>query len=286
MKAWIELHDGSTVPLGADCYFGRSPANTIQLHAPSASRRHAHIHAQGIEGDVEHWLVDLGSTNGTLCNGRRIIIPCRLQDGDAISILGETFVFRAEAAPRTALNFDADMPATVVVRDRQDCWMLMLDVKRYTALSHQLDSDTLSLKVGTWLRRCRDAVEAAGGVVDKFLGDAIFVYWKQSSDAPALVAAAIGKLAAIQQQRDLDFRIVLHYGPANVTGGSGGADNVSGPEVIWAFRMEKVCSQLGSDSLVSEAARTVLPPSCQCEPLGSFPLDGFKGTYPMHQLVG
>ena len=196
MSAWIEKSDGSRVAIETNCYFGRAHANTVQLQSPGASRRHAHLHAQRAEGGTEYWIADLGSTNGTLRNGKRVTIPCRLKDGDVITIMDEGFVFRtAEEAANASLETTA--PPTELVRASQQCWLLMVDIKRYTNLSRQLDTDTLSLKVGTWLRQCRDAIEGAGGVVDKFLGDAIFAYWKHSPEAPDQVAGALAAAAPV-----------------------------------------------------------------------------------------
>jgi adenylate cyclase len=284
MKAWIETPGGERIEIAANCYLGRSSANSVRLQSVAASRRHAHIHAQEADHGTEYWIADLGSTNGTLRNGKRITIPCRLRDGDKIDILEDGFVFHVEATPDHA-SLDSEAPATVAVRASQLCWLLMLDIKRYTILSRQLDTDTLSLKVGTWLRQARDIIEPAGGVVDKFLGDAIFAYWKDDALAPMRVGESLQKLVQMQAARDPDFRIVLHRGPAVMAGGAGGADNLSGPEVISVFRMEKVCSGLGDDSILSEAARAALPPDCATEPVGSHALDGFPGTHAMHRLA-
>ncbi|HEY5078716.1 MAG TPA: adenylate/guanylate cyclase domain-containing protein [Opitutaceae bacterium] len=284
MKAWIETTGGERIELSANCYLGRSSSNSVHLKSVAASRRHAHIHAQEADNGTEYWIADLGSTNGTLRNGKRITIPCRLRDGDKIDILEDAFTFHLEEAPALA-TLESNAPFTVPVRAKQQVWFLMLDIKRYTILSRQLDTDTLSLKVGTWLRQARDVIEPSGGVVDKFLGDAIFAYWKHDALAPMRVSEALQKLVLMQAAKDPDFRIVLHHGAAVVSGGAGGADNLSGPEVISVFRMEKVCSGLGNDSIVSEPARAGLPPTCLTEPVGSHPLDGFPGTHVMHRLA-
>jgi adenylate cyclase len=285
MNAWIETSTGEKIPLAANCYLGRAISNTVCLKSVAASRRHAHIHAQEDDRGTEYWIADLGSTNGTLRNGKRITIPGRLRDGDRIDILEDSFVFHLESAT-TFPTYDGDSPATVAVRAQPLCWLLMLDIKRYSVLSRQLDTDTLSLKVGTWIRQCRDTVEASGGVVDKFLGDAIFAYWKQDALAPERVREVLKQLTVLQRARDPDFRIVLHLGLATMAGGAGGADNLSGPEVICVFRMEKVCSQQQLDAIISDAASVELPKACATEPVGSFPLDGFPGTHPMHRLAG
>ena len=288
MNAWIEIPDGARIALEANCYFGRSHVNTVQLQSPGASRRHALIHGQQSESGTEYWLADLGSTNGTLCNSRRVTLPTRLKDGDVISILGESFVFHrlTEAANSSAPFATTNAAATVKVRARQPSWLLMLDIKGYTKLSCQLDADTLGPKIGQWLRQSRDAIEASGGVVDKFLGDAVFVYWKADADTAARVAGAVRQLVEQQRLRDPDFRIVLHRGEANLEGGAGGADNLSGPDVIKVFRMEKVCSKLGADSILSGEATAALAGSLDCDSLGHHPLDGFSGTFEMFRLHG
>ncbi|MCX6953664.1 MAG: FHA domain-containing protein, partial [Verrucomicrobia bacterium] len=176
MNAWIETPDGTQIPIKSNCHFGRLASNEVRLASSGASRRHAHIHAQQSDHHVEYWLADLGSTNGTLLNGRRVTIPCRLKSGDGIRIADEQFVFKMDF---TAFGPAAEIEAmpTVAVRASQRCWFLMVDIKRYTSLATQLDTDVLAQKVGTWLRQCRDIIESEGGVVDKFLGDAIFAYW-------------------------------------------------------------------------------------------------------------
>jgi adenylate cyclase len=284
MNAWLENTGGEKIPIASNCYLGRAISNSVVLQSASASRRHAHIHAQEDIRGTEYWIADLGSTNGTLRNGKRITIPCRLKDGDSIHILDDCFIFHVEAKNAYSTN-DGSASETVPVRAQELCWLVMLDIKRYTILSRQLDTDTLSLKVGTWLRQCRDTVQASGGVVDKFLGDAILAYWKQDAGAPERVSEALKLLGKLQKNRDPDFRIVVHLGMVTMAGGAGGADNLSGPEVIRVFRMEKICSGLGLDVILGEAARDAIPKSCVTEAAGSHPLDGFEGTHAMFRLL-
>jgi adenylate cyclase len=284
MNAWIEYSENGRIAVESNCYFGRLASNTVHLRSPSASRRHAHIHIQQADNHVEYWLADLGSTNGTLLNGKRITIPCRLKNGDGIKIGEEEFVFRVEFTALTPMH-EATTPATTPVRASQRCWFVMIDIKRFTTLATTLETDVLAQKVGTWLRRSRDAIEGAGGVVDKILGDAVFAYWQHSTSSPAAVAGALGQLVELQQAHDPDFRLVLHHGHATISGGAGGADNLSGSDVIYVFRMEKVAAKLGSDSIVSAAAREALGAHFSTESLGAHPLDGFPGVHDMFKLV-
>jgi pSer/pThr/pTyr-binding forkhead associated (FHA) protein len=66
---------------------GRQADCDLVLHDEQASRRHAQVEP-GPEGFV---LVDLGSTNGTLLNGRPVDGPAPLAPGDRI-VVGDTIV--------------------------------------------------------------------------------------------------------------------------------------------------------------------------------------------------
>jgi hypothetical protein len=65
---------------------GRSRDADVQIEDPNISRRHAEIVQEG----SAYWLVDLGSTNGTEVDGRRVQ-RARLDDGSRFT-LGETTV--------------------------------------------------------------------------------------------------------------------------------------------------------------------------------------------------
>jgi hypothetical protein len=63
---------------------GRSRDCDIQLADANVSRQHAELRQEG----ASYWIVDLGSTNGTEVNGKRVK-RAKLQDGDRI-MLGST----------------------------------------------------------------------------------------------------------------------------------------------------------------------------------------------------
>ena len=90
MEAWLERGSDQHT-LQGNCSIGRAILNTIVLDSPKVSRLHSIVH---LEDNGAFWLVDLGSSNGTLLNKRRIHEPVRLHDGDEINIGGEAFVFR------------------------------------------------------------------------------------------------------------------------------------------------------------------------------------------------
>ena len=84
-------------PLGEGAVvLGREAFNDIVVYDPEVSRRHTQISFQ--EG--RYIIEDLGSTNGTFVNGRRVNTPMPLHNGDVIEI-GEAarIIFSSTADP-------------------------------------------------------------------------------------------------------------------------------------------------------------------------------------------
>src|SRR5271156_3014698 len=75
---------------------GSHPKNDVVADDTTVSRRHATItrKADGFE------LADLGSTNGTFINGRRLSEPVVLKPGDEIKFGSVRFAFNPQSAPR------------------------------------------------------------------------------------------------------------------------------------------------------------------------------------------
>jgi len=77
-------HDITT----ARVVLGRSRGCDVRVSDLNVSRRHAELRQEG----TTYWIVDLGSMNGTLVNGRRVERE-RLRDGDRITLGESEIVF-------------------------------------------------------------------------------------------------------------------------------------------------------------------------------------------------
>ena len=110
---------GRTFPLAPGVTtFGRRVESTVVIQGdPYVSGSHAQIVA---DGDV-FVLTDVGSTNGTLLNGRRLVIgePETLTPGDTILIGGTALRFEMLEAPEEADAGEADAGEAVAAEPRE-----------------------------------------------------------------------------------------------------------------------------------------------------------------------
>lgn len=80
-------------PTGDRALIGRAPEADLQLLDSGVSRRHAQL----VFADGAWWLEDLGSTNGTLVNGRQVS-RAELADGDRVELGGCVLLYREAPA--------------------------------------------------------------------------------------------------------------------------------------------------------------------------------------------
>ena len=92
-----------------DCLIGRGDECQVRTNSPLVSRQHCLVHVTNDSAIVR----DLGSTNGTLVNGKRILNEHELASGDLVQIGPVVFEFRdvsnenGEAAPAIRVDSGA-----------------------------------------------------------------------------------------------------------------------------------------------------------------------------------
>src|SRR6476620_1104798 len=272
--AWLEAADGGRHPIKGSCSIGRAGANTVVLESPKVSRRHALIHLQNIG---ELWLIDFGSSNGTFLNKRRIHHPIRLRDGNYITIGDQLFTFRQPVTISEEHKSDV-MQRTLREIESISCWLLVADIRGFTPLSRQLQSEDLNVLLGAWIFSCKEIIENQRGIINKYLGDGFLAYWPEAATSPEEIAAVSSALKELQRNESPAFRMVTHSGPVAIGGvASMGEESLMGREVNLIFRLEKLAGSLGEACCLSETARGKLHGLVATRLLGEFELKGFEG---------
>ncbi len=254
-SAWLEREDGERISLHGICTFGRVHGNTVVLPTPKISRRHAMIHEQ----DNEFWLVDLGSTNGIAVNENRVTHPVRLRDDDRIQVPDNLWKFKVlvkaapTAKPRRAPPLKQNRMTVADVRLTK-CWILLADLQGFTQMSQQVEADKLAPMVGSWIADCQAILLKHRGVLAKFLGDGFMAYWDDRDDTTCAIASACKDFQVLQMAAP-PFRVIVHYGVISFGGHSPDASHTMiGPELNFAFRLEKVAARLNLPWILSDAA--------------------------------
>jgi class 3 adenylate cyclase len=155
----------------------------------------------------------------------------------------------------------AELIRTEVIRDieeRKVVTVLFADLVGFTARSEELDPEDVRAILSRYYARLRSDLEAHGGTVEKFIGDAVMAVFgapiARGDDPERAVRAALAIRESMErmneedQRLDLQLRVGVNTGEAIVTLGSeapSGEGMVAGDVVNTASRLQTAAPQNG-----------------------------------------
>ncbi len=171
-------------------------------------------------------------------------------------------------------------PEAMLVGDKRQLAVMFTDIRGFTTISEKLPPEQIVESLNAYFGPMVDVVQAHGGIVDKYIGDAIMAFFgapvKHDNDALQAVSCGFGMLEALaafnarQSQRGkatFSVGIGINYG--EVTVGNIGSDKkmdytVIGDMVNLASRLEGLTKLYRVPFLVSEPVYRLVSSRVQC----------------------
>jgi adenylate cyclase len=225
---------------------GRGDDNQFIVKDRCISRNHAMIQYTDA-GD--HYLIDLGSSNGTFVNGRRVSIPVTIHDGDTVTFGQTEFEFHC---PKIDGSLSLDTAGTIdgtitsILHLRKLMSVMVVDMRNR----------------GSW--------------VDKYIGDALMALWfhngetvtKQEMMNILLALDDLNKMTReLSQHYPLPFELKIGAGINTgyaMIGNAGSGDQPDytalGDTVNAAFRLEAITKELNAEIALGSATYRYLAP--------------------------
>jgi class 3 adenylate cyclase len=148
--------------------------------------------------------------------------------------------------------------------DQQVVTILCCDIRGFTSLSERLNPSQLIAFINKLWDSLARVVSRKGGVIDKFLGDALLCIFEGTDSAHRAVACGVEMLAAVRAfntqenqppDQTVQIGIGLHTGPV-ILGTVGSPERmdstVLGLTVNLAKRLEEITRPLGVDMIISD----------------------------------
>ena len=174
--------------------------------------------------------------------------------------------------------------------ETRDITVLFSDIRSFTTLSETLTPRELVTLLNRYLTPVSRAIQAEGGYIDKYIGDAVMALFNAPVDLAhhpdAACRAAVGMLRALegfntdqaeQGRPTLDIGIGIHTGEA-VVGNMGSEERINytalGDSVNVASRLEGLTKDYDRRILITGQTRDRLQEAWQTEFLGSVQVKG------------
>jgi class 3 adenylate cyclase len=194
---------------------------------------------------------------------------------------GASLQATARSAPAAAPP-PAAAPDVTATAERRLVSVLFADLVGFTALSEQHDAEEVRELLTTYFETCKALITRYGGVVEKFIGDAVMAVWgapvAHEDDAERAVRAALDLVDAVAAMGaetgapELRARAGVLTGEAAVTLSAVGQGMVAGDLVNTASRIE--AEALPGTVLVGDATRRATEAAVVYEDLGERELKG------------
>ncbi len=166
--------------------------------------------------------------------------------------------------------------------------ILFADLVGFTAASEGRDAEETRELLSRYFEICRAVIERYGGVVEKFIGDAVMAVWgtpaATEDDAERAVRAALELVAAMPELHpDVDARAAVLTGEAAVTIGAEAQGMVAGDIVNTASRVQSTADS--GTVLVDEATRLAADAAIAFEGAGEHLFKGKSTPLPLWRAL-
>jgi adenylate cyclase len=185
---------------------------------------------------------------------------------------------------------------------REEITVLFSDVQDFTAIAESADPDTLMHQMSRYFSALAEAFLAEGGTIDKFIGDAVMVFWNAPNPQHdhverACRAAVAARLACEKLNSQFETeglkpfftRFGIHVGDA-VVGNLGSIERMNytalGNTVNLAARLEDLNKQFGTAILVSEGVYLRVRHCFQFRSIESVIAKGMTKATRIFELIG
>lgn len=184
---------------------------------------------------------------------------------------------------------------------RRNMTVLFSDLRGFTSLSEGLKPEELVQILNRYLHEMTDIVFEEGGVLDKYIGDAVMAFWNapfdQDDHAMRAVRTAIKmkeKLKEMNDKRvfgDIQLRVGIGLNTGEMVVGNIGGERrydytVIGDSVNTASRTEGLCKPYGVEIIVTEYTKNELDDAFAFRRLDRVAVKGKKEPMRIYEVLG
>ena len=160
--------------------------------------------------------------------------------------------------PRQVKKLQDNPGSLVLGGERRYCTFLFTDVRGFTAMSEKLEPEEVTKIMNKALTIQADAVKEYGGMVDKYIGDAMMAIFNAPIDLPNHETAAVLCAKEIQEnikKADIDVEIGVGVNTGYAVIGNMGSNTrfdytAIGDAVNLAARLESSTKEVGEDIVI------------------------------------
>lgn len=186
--------------------------------------------------------------------------------------------------------------------ERRTMSVLFSDLRGFTTLSEGLSPEALVDVLNTYLNEMTNIVFEEGGVLDKYIGDAVMAFWNAPLDQPDHAARSVRTAIRMRDKLDemnregvfpkgIELKVGVGINSGDMVVGNIGADvrydyTVIGDSVNLASRTESLCKEYGVLIIITKNTLDRLGEGFVTRELDSVAVKGKKEPVKIYEVLG
>lgn len=211
--------------------------------------------------------------------------------------------FETYVPKRLVARLMAQGDGAVARSEEREVTVMFTDIAGFTRLAEGMDAETTAAFLNDHFRLLATEIEATGGTIDKFIGDAVMAFWGAPEALDNHAAAAVSAAERIAQAVEADnrrraaegrpvvrLRVGLHTGRV-VVGNIGSPDRMNYTVVGDAVNVANRLEQVGKDheaprevTVLASAATIAAAGTDAGRSIGEIELRGRRGRMAVHLI--
>ena len=262
----------------------------VILRDGAVSGRHCVV-TQSSDGQL---LIRDISRNGTKVDGRRLVpnVEVPIEPGALIQIGSHQLLLAVDRSFAIGGEVTKPTEPTLIVETVSEVTILVGDIQGYTAINQRYGSDEIARSINRVFRSLQATIQAHGGSIEGYQGDAIVAFWERDDIDPAGHATQACAAALALHQDVLSLASTpgvweLEGAPLRmewaITTGSGSITTIGdqptglavvGDPVNYAFRLEKLADEETGPILVDDTTKWLAQSQFAFKELGEVEIEG------------
>lgn len=246
------VYNANRIEFNKSISIGRDSSSDLRIEEPTVSRNHAVIKQIG----DKYYIIDLGSSNGTFKNGKRVRSPLILENKSVIQCGNTQVIFYDNKSQENDDETVIACTSNFIVKSI----VLVADIRGYTEFSEKVSIQIVSKLMAHWYKEITVCIENNNGYIDSFIGDCVYARWDENITKDVIlnilrVTKEINditkkiSLALTNGEKELHVGVGLNIGEVIV--GIDTHNTGLGDTVNTAFRFESHTRFLDVDVIVS-----------------------------------
>ncbi len=248
------LFNGDTLEFTNSFLIGRSVQCDLELSDSQVSRTHISLTPDPLGN---WWLIDLGSTNGTFLNFRKVQQSTILKNGDRIQIAKKNFFFQCSTDNIAKDLLHIPLEEEKLLLDYKDYLFMAIRIYGTSRTSENYNEEYIQKILPNWQSSLEKEALRHDGEIALPSAYAPIIAFEKNNESAKQVLKFLSWITEEKLTKELDYQIVIHHGKMSLGDTApNGYEKLIGRDIHFCQALSESTRNIGHRMLLTKESAT------------------------------